>query len=237
MPRAPPRWAGHCVRWHNPAACAFVCAPTLAHCPAHHPSIPPQHTTPALCPLAHPCVQVGSEVRGNNTAADADGTAAKPFVFPYPYTSAATLWFKVTVVVGTTRSDASELSSAGVVVGECAGCCASLLARREADAGRCGVLQGNCCAACQLCQDHGFYFDLSPCLYAGTPAIPRLSSPLGGKDAATFSITAVPTAVKYIVTASKDGAALSPGRQGPPQPDPASPPVMTADSRCRISTG
>lgn len=123
MPRAPPRWAGHCVRWHNPAACAFVCAPTLAHCPAHHPSIPPQHTTPALCPLAHPCVQVGSEVRGNNTAADADGTAAKPFVFPYPYTSAATLWFKVTVVVGTTRSDASELSSAGVVVGECAGCC------------------------------------------------------------------------------------------------------------------
>ena len=49
---------------------------------------------------------------------------------------------------------------------------------------------------------------------AGTPATPRLVSPLGGKDGATFSFTAVPTAVKYTVTAFKEGTALSPARQG-----------------------
>ena len=47
---------------------------------------------------------------------------------------------------------------------------------------------------------------LPPPSTAGTPAAPRLASPLGGKDAATFTFTAVPTATEYIVTASKDGS-------------------------------
>ena len=49
-------------------------------------------------------------MRGNNTAAGADGkTPATAFVFPYPYTGPAKLWFKVTVVVGGTRSSASDI--------------------------------------------------------------------------------------------------------------------------------
>lgn len=60
-------------------------------------------------------------MRGNNTADGADGKAADTaFVFPYPYTSAAQLYFTVSVVVGNTRSNASAVSSA-VVVGECTG--------------------------------------------------------------------------------------------------------------------
>ena len=60
-------------------------------------------------------------MRGNNTASNADGKSeVSAFVFPYPYTAAAKLWFKVTAVMGGTRSDASELSSLGVVVGKCA---------------------------------------------------------------------------------------------------------------------
>ncbi|PRW20918.1 fibronectin type III domain-containing [Chlorella sorokiniana] len=106
--------------------------------------------------------KVGTEVRGNNMAADADGkTPEKAFVFPYPYTTAAKLWFKVTVVVGGTRSPASDTSSSTVV---------------------------------------------------GTPATPRLASPLGGNNGATFSFTAVPTAVKYIVTAFKEDTELQPAR-------------------------
>ncbi|PRW20837.1 Ig-like domain repeat [Chlorella sorokiniana] len=109
---------------------------------------------------AEASTKFGEEVRGNNTEAGADGkTPDTAFVFPYPYTTAAKLWFKVTVLVGGTRSEASEVYGPIVV---------------------------------------------------GTPATPRLVSPLGGKDGATFTFTAVLTAVKYIVTAFKDGTALSP---------------------------
>ena len=70
---------------------------------------------PAL-PLC--CLQVGSEVRGNNTADGADGKqASSAFAFPYPYTTGAQLYFTVAVVVGTTRSNAS-LVYGPVVVGE-----------------------------------------------------------------------------------------------------------------------
>ena len=102
-------------------------------------------------------------MRGNNSRSGADGKAnASAFVFPYPYTAAAKLWFRVTVVVGGTRSGQSDLYGPIVV---------------------------------------------------GTPATPRLDNALGGATGATFSFTAVPTAVKYIVTASKDGTPLSPSRQ------------------------
>lgn len=77
----------------------------------------PTHQPPSARPHR---LQVGSEVRGNNSAAGADGkTADTAFAFPYPYTSAAQLYFTVSVVVGTTRSNASALSDA-VVVGTCA---------------------------------------------------------------------------------------------------------------------
>ena len=49
-------------------------------------------------------------MRGSNTAAGANGLSlATAFAFPYPYTAAAKLWFKITVVVGGTRSDASPI--------------------------------------------------------------------------------------------------------------------------------
>lgn len=57
-------------------------------------------------------------MRGNNTADGADGKAeASAFVFPYPFTAGAELYFRVTVVVGGTRSPASE-KWGPVVVGE-----------------------------------------------------------------------------------------------------------------------
>ena len=57
-----------------------------------------------------PCPQFGEEVRGSNTANGANGLSlATAFAFNYPYTAAAKLWFKVTVVVGGTRSDASPI--------------------------------------------------------------------------------------------------------------------------------
>lgn len=83
------------------------------------PAVPNPHQlqcTGSRCP---PCEQVGNEVRGNNTAEGADGKSqASAFVFPYPYTTAAKLWFKVTVVTGGTRSPASQLFNLGVVVGK-----------------------------------------------------------------------------------------------------------------------
>lgn len=48
---------------------------------------------------------------------------------------------------------------------------------------------------------------------AGTPATPRLVTPLGGKVQATFTIFAVPTAIKYTTTVLKDGAPMSPEKQ------------------------
>ena len=72
-----------------------------------------------MCPPPSPPPQFGEEVRGNNTRAGADGKAqATAFVFPYPYTTAAKLWFKVTVVVGGTRSPASA-TYGPIIVGEC----------------------------------------------------------------------------------------------------------------------
>ncbi len=63
-------------------------------------------------------LQFGEEVRGNNSRSGADGLSfATAFVFPYPFTAAAKLWFKVTVVVGGTRSPASGLYGP-IVVGE-----------------------------------------------------------------------------------------------------------------------
>ena len=47
---------------------------------------------------------------------------------------------------------------------------------------------------------------------AGTPAVPRVTNPVGGASGATLGLTAVPTAVKYIVTASRDGTALQTSR-------------------------
>ena len=76
----------------------------------------PNHAPPA----AHP--QFGEEVRGNNTASNADGkTPASAFVFPYPYTGAAKLWFTVTVVVGGTRSSASPIYGP-VIMGALSNC-------------------------------------------------------------------------------------------------------------------
>lgn len=43
--------------------------------------------------------------------------------------------------------------------------------------------------------------------------MPRLISPTGSADKATFTFTEVPTATEYIVTVFKDGAPLSPPRQ------------------------
>ncbi len=48
--------------------------------------------------------------------------------------------------------------------------------------------------------------------------MPRLVNPAGSATGASFSITAVPTAVKYIVTASKNGTPLSPPRQAAAKP-------------------
>ena len=42
--------------------------------------------------------------------------------------------------------------------------------------------------------------------------MPRLTSAVGGATGATFGLTTVPTAVKYIVTASRDGTDLQPAR-------------------------
>lgn len=84
-------------------------------------------------------MQVGSEVRGNNSRSGADGKSQdKAFVFRYPYASAAELWFKVTVVVGTTRSDASMVapqSSDGVVVGKMCSRSSSMGCDRSPQAG------------------------------------------------------------------------------------------------------
>ena len=79
--------------------------------------LPTRNAQAPACPFGA-ITQVGSEVRGNNTAAGADGKE-RAFVFRYPYTSAAELWFKVTVVVGSTRSDASVITTRSAVVGEC----------------------------------------------------------------------------------------------------------------------
>ncbi|PRW20946.1 fibronectin type III domain-containing [Chlorella sorokiniana] len=104
-------------------------------------------------------VPEGEKVRGNNSRTGADGKSnSSAFAFPYPYTAAAKLWFKVTVVVGGTRSAASAIYGPIVV---------------------------------------------------GTPATPRITSALGGASGATLSFTAVPSAVKYIVTTSKDGTPLN----------------------------
>lgn len=60
-------------------------------------------------------------MRGNNTADGADGkAAASAYVFHYPFTTGAQLYFRVTVVVGGTRSDPSE-KWGPVVVGELLG--------------------------------------------------------------------------------------------------------------------
>lgn len=49
-------------------------------------------------------------MRGSNTASGADGKAPDTaFAFAYPYPGPAKLWFRVTVVSGGTRSDASEV--------------------------------------------------------------------------------------------------------------------------------
>ena len=63
-------------------------------------------------------MQFGEEVKGSNTDPNADGlTQATAFAFPYPATAAAKLWFKVTVVVGGTRSDASGIYGP-IIMGE-----------------------------------------------------------------------------------------------------------------------
>ena len=67
-------------------------------------------------------------MKGSNTASGADGTTPDTaFVFAYPYTAAAKLWFKITVVVGGTRSGASDIYGP-VIMGacrRCVGCCCS----------------------------------------------------------------------------------------------------------------
>ena len=111
MLRARPRWAAgqgvcvlrHTASPHRPALCA------------QPPNPRPLQCTASPC---RPCAQVGNEVRGNNTAEGADGKSqASAFVFPYPFTTGAQLYFTVTVVVGGTRSEAS-LVFGPIVVGE-----------------------------------------------------------------------------------------------------------------------
>lgn len=74
------------------------------------------------------CGQVGEEVKGENTRKGADGlTGPTAFVFPYPYTAAAFLGFRVTVVVGTVRSTPSDLYgpiTVGAWLYKCAACTA-----------------------------------------------------------------------------------------------------------------
>lgn len=114
MRRATPRWG-----WKGPgqAACQPAGRSRGAGC-APSPLLPfaTAHPSPALSPT--PCLQFGEEVKGSNTDPSADGkTPATAFVFAYPYTTAAKLWFKVTVVVGGTRSDASGIYGP-VIMGE-----------------------------------------------------------------------------------------------------------------------
>ena len=81
--------------------------------------MPPGSVPSRVYPPPCPPTQFGEEVRGNNTRSGADGKAqATAFVFPSPYTTAAKLWFKVTVVVGGTRSAASE-AKGPVIMGAC----------------------------------------------------------------------------------------------------------------------
>ena len=102
---------------------AGVCVLPLTACPAdlapfaHHQGPGPHQLQMHSTAATPPCVQVGNEVRGNNTADGADGTDGKAFVFPYPFTTGAQLYFTVTVVVGGTRSGAS-LVYGPIVVGE-----------------------------------------------------------------------------------------------------------------------
>ena len=88
-------------------------------------------------------------MRGNNTRSGADGkTQATAFVFPYPYTAAAKLWFKVTVVVGGTRSAASATRGPvimGAWVQSGAGLCLS--AHPPVQAAHARTLAWGCCDA------------------------------------------------------------------------------------------
>ena len=101
------------------AGCCAACVPGVAA--AAHAGLRVWEHGPAHLPRARsptPCSQFGEEVKGSNTDPNADGkTPATAFVFDYPYTSAAKLWFKVTVVVGGTRSDASGIYGP-VIMGE-----------------------------------------------------------------------------------------------------------------------